>query len=116
MTSVSSYKPLSHYVWGGNCDGWNFVDTDVLSVKQEKMPAGTTEKFHYHERAQQFFYILSGQAIVLIESEELILYPGEGIHITAGKKHKISNAADEHLEFILCSQPSTKNDRINVEQ
>lgn len=110
---VSKYQPLKHYKWGNDCDGWNLVDNNSLSVKQERMPAGTTEQKHYHQHAQQFFFILKGKALFEIEGISIEINTGEGLHIEAGKKHRIINASAEDLEFILCSQPSTINDRIN---
>ena len=111
--AVSKYQPLKHYQWGMDCDGWNLLDKDSLSVKQELMPAGTKEVKHYHQKAQQFFYILKGKAKFEIEDSIIEINEGEGLHIEAGKKHRILNEGKEDLEFILCSQPSTKNDRIN---
>jgi mannose-6-phosphate isomerase-like protein (cupin superfamily) len=115
MKAVSKYQPLKHYKWGSDFDGWNLVDGDALSVKQELMPAETKEVKHYHQTAQQFFYILKGKATFEIEDSIIEINEGEGLHVEAGKKHRILNASREDLEFILCSQPSTKNDRINCE-
>jgi mannose-6-phosphate isomerase-like protein (cupin superfamily) len=113
MNIVSKYHSLKHYVWGDNCDGWNLVDQPSLSVKQERMPAGTAEQMHYHVHAQQFFYILKGQATFETENFSIEVNSGEGLHIPAGQKHRIINTASEDLEFLLCSEPSTINDRIN---
>ncbi|HET7896415.1 MAG TPA: cupin domain-containing protein [Flavisolibacter sp.] len=113
---VSKYHSLKHYQWGEGCDGWNLVDDASLSVKQEHMPAGTSEQRHYHQKAQQFFYILKGKAQFEEEGEFVLLHEGEGLHIEAGKKHQISNPTNEGLEFLLCSQPSTQNDRINCQE
>jgi mannose-6-phosphate isomerase-like protein (cupin superfamily) len=115
MKVVSKYQPLNHYQWGSDCDGWDLVDENALSVKQELMPAGTKEAKHYHQTAQQFFYILRGKAIFEIEDSTIVVNQGEGLRIEAGKKHRILNKTSEDLEFILCSQPFTKNDRINCE-
>ena len=115
MNPVSKYQSLKHYQWGSDCDGWNLVDEDSLSVKQELMPAGAKEEKHYHQAAQQFFYILRGKATFEIEDSTIEINKGEGLQIEAGKKHRILNEGNEDLEFILCSQPSTKSDRINCE-
>jgi len=115
MKAVSKYQPLKHYKWGSDCDGWNLADEEGLSVKQELMPAGNQEVRHFHEAAQQFFYILKGKATFEIENSIIEINAGEGLHIGARKKHRIINQGKEDLEFILCSQPSTKNDRINCE-
>ena len=111
MRKVSTQESLKHYQWGEGCDGWNFVDETSLSVKQERMPAGTSEALHYHQQAQQFFFILKGIASFEIEGESIILKEQEGIHIQPRQKHRISNHTESELVFILSSQPSTKNDR-----
>lgn len=114
MIKVSKQEALKHYQWGDGCDGWNFVDEQALSVKQERMPAGTAEVLHYHEKAQQFFFILKGIATFEIEGETIVVNEQEGIHIKPGQKHRISNNTGSAIEFILSSQPSTAGDRINL--
>ncbi|MGI4751686.1 MAG: cupin domain-containing protein [Janthinobacterium lividum] len=114
-TVFSKSDCLEHYQWGDDCHGWTFVDTDAVSIKQELMPPNTAEKLHYHERATQFFFILSGKATVFIGGKTEILKPKQGIEIKAGQKHQISNHDDADLEFVLYSHPSTKNDRIDAE-
>jgi mannose-6-phosphate isomerase-like protein (cupin superfamily) len=113
MQTVSRYKPLRHYEWGNGCDGWVLLDTESLSVKQERMPAMTEEALHYHEKAQQFFFILKGIASFEIEDKGIQVKAGEGLHIEAGKKHRIINNTADDIEFILSSQPSTNGDRFN---
>ena len=104
----------SHYKWGDDCYGWNFIDTDILSVKQELMPPDTAEQLHYHEKATQVFFIIKGKATFMIDGVESELKPEQGIEIKPGQKHFISNKETSDLEFILYSTPSTKNDRINI--
>ncbi len=62
-------KSSEHYTWGQNCDGWHLLKTNSLSVIQERMPPNTSEALHYHQKAQQFFYILLGQATFEMEGE-----------------------------------------------
>ena len=114
MNKVSTAEPLKHYPWGDGCEGWNLVEEASLSVKQERMPAGTSESLHYHVHAQQFFFMLRGEASFEIEQETIIVKEKEGIHIAAGKKHRIINHTLSAIEFILSSQPSTAGDRVNV--
>ena len=75
--AVSKYQPLKHYKWGSDCDGWNLVDEETFSVKQELMPAGTKEVNHYHQTDQQFFYILKGKATFGIEDSIIERNEGE---------------------------------------
>ena len=115
MKIVSKNNPLTHYQWGESCDCWNLVDESSLSVKLERMPPQTAEQKHFHEKAQQFFYILKGDAIFEIERERITVKKEQGVYIEAGKQHRIINESNEDLEFLLSSQPSTINDRINFE-
>ena len=114
MSAVDKHNSLHHYKWGNDCDGWVLVDTDALSVKQERMPAQTSESLHYHEKAQQFFFILKGIATFVVESESYTVQAGQGFHIEPGQKHRIINNTAEDIEFILSSQPSTNQDRFNT--
>jgi mannose-6-phosphate isomerase-like protein (cupin superfamily) len=126
---VSRENPLTHYVWGNNCDGWNLVDKPELSVKMERMPPHTAEQEHFHGRARQFFFILKGSATFVVVEEVGMVEGAEtnkgaetrievraqqGLEIPAGLRHRILNESEGDLEFILCSQPSTAGDRINI--
>jgi mannose-6-phosphate isomerase-like protein (cupin superfamily) len=110
----SKSECLSHYKWGDDCYGWNYIETDALSVKQELMPPETSEQMHYHERSTQVFFIVKGRATFSIDGVISELKPEQGIEIKPGQKHFISNKETSDLEFILYSSPSTKNDRINI--
>jgi mannose-6-phosphate isomerase-like protein (cupin superfamily) len=114
MQKTNKEAALQHYTWGNNCEGWVFVDTDELSVKQERMPQQTAEALHYHEKAQQFFFILKGIATFEADGKLFTVNANEGFHIQPGIKHRIANNSDEELEFILSSQPSTNKDRFNA--
>ncbi|NCI47654.1 cupin domain-containing protein [Sediminibacterium soli] len=114
MITVSKDQPLKHYQWGNGCDGWNFVDSPALSVKQERMPAGTAEALHYHRHAQQFFFLLKGEASFEVEEKHILVKENEGLHIEPGTKHRIINHTQTDIEFILASQPSAAGDRYNI--
>jgi mannose-6-phosphate isomerase-like protein (cupin superfamily) len=102
------------YSWGGNCDGWHLVETESLSVIEERIPAGGGEVFHYHDRAQQFFYILDGVATFEMDGIETVLGKGDGCHVRPGARHRIRNLGSEDLQFLVVSQPRSHGDRVNV--
>ena len=105
---------VEHYTWGDNCEGWRLMNNNNLSVIQERMPANTTEKLHYHSKAQQFFYILKGTATFIIENEKHVVQQNQGIQILANSRHKIINETESDIEFLVISNPATNNDRINI--
>lgn len=116
MTSnIISRKTADHYQWGANCDSWVLVETTALSVKQEKMPAGTREKLHLHSNAQQCFFILKGTATFYIDGTRLHLTEQESLLVEPNSRHYIANESVEELEFLVISQPSANYDRLTVE-
>ncbi|HEX5023761.1 MAG TPA: cupin domain-containing protein [Agriterribacter sp.] len=114
MPQVNKHQPLHHYQWGNACKAWVLVDTEMLSVKQEYMPPHTAEVFHYHQMAQQFFFIIKGTATMEVEGEVHVVMAGKGFHVLPGEIHRIANHSEESLEFFVSSQPSTNNDRYNI--
>ena len=109
-----SIENAEHYIWGGNCDGWHLVNHDDLSVIQERIPAGSAEVMHYHERARQFFYVLDGEATMVFENQQVVLQKGQGIEIRPMLKHQFKNNSQSDAHFLVISIPPTRGDRINL--
>jgi len=111
MGSVSR-ATAEHYTWGHDCDGWHLVRDEQLSVIEEQMPPGTSEVLHYHERAQQFFFVLSGEAVMDVDGRQVRLTAREGLHILPGIRHQIRNVSKEPVHFLVISQPPSHGDRV----
>jgi mannose-6-phosphate isomerase-like protein (cupin superfamily) len=111
--SVVSNRSTEHYIWGNNCDGWQLVKSKHLSVIQERVPPNCSEKRHYHERAEQFFFILSGIATIELDGNIFIIHPHNGIHVKAGSKHQLSNQNQSDLMFLVTSTPPSHGDRVD---
>jgi mannose-6-phosphate isomerase-like protein (cupin superfamily) len=101
-----------HYVWGADCEGWRLVDEKGLSVIEEEMPAHTSEKIHYHQYARQLFYILSGVARFENDGLEYVIRANQSFRTQPGQKHRIFNDSEAPLRFLVISQPTTRDDRI----
>jgi len=111
---ITSIDNAEHYNWGENCDGWHLLKSDSLSLIQERMPPGTSEQLHYHHRAQQVFYILSGNAKFIVDGIEQLVGVGQSIHLAKGTKHHIFNNGSEDLQFLVISEPKAHGDRVNI--
>jgi mannose-6-phosphate isomerase-like protein (cupin superfamily) len=114
MTRVVSTNNAEHYCWGADAAGWHLLNSDTLSVIQERMPPGTFEQMHYHERAQQLFYVLSGTATFKVADEVYVVHANESIHIPKGVRHCIYNNGQEDLSFLVISEPRSHGDRKEV--
>lgn len=111
---ITSTENAEHYTWGNQCDGWHLLRTDTLSVIEERMPPGTAEQLHFHEHAQQVFYILSGTAAFEVEGQVKTVAAGQSIHIPNGTKHRIENNGETALHFLVISEPKAHGDRVNL--
>lgn len=93
MVMPISVDKAEHYNWGDDCDdcddcdGWHLVKSAALSVIQERVPPGCCEQSHKHEFAEQFFFVLNGQATLVADSVTHILNPQQGLHVPAGLVH-----------------------------
>src|SRR5687768_14558907 len=102
---IKTTENSENYTWGQNCQAWHLVKTGTLSVIEEKMPPGAQEALHYHQKAQQFFYVLEGTARFEIEGESFEISALQGIHIGPGKKHKVTNTGPANLHLLVISEP-----------
>jgi mannose-6-phosphate isomerase-like protein (cupin superfamily) len=102
-----------HYRWGNDCDGWHLVQDEKLSVIEELIPSGAREVRHYHRKAQQFFYILSGEVTMEVEGQTTSLSAGTGIRVLPGTRHQISNLASHGARFLVISHPPSHGDRVS---
>ena len=109
---VVSVKNAEHYIWGEKCDGWHLAKSAGLSVIQERVPYGCAETRHYHQRSEQFFYVLSGIATLEVNGDTSQLAVGTGIHVPAGIPHQLSNQQTEDLVFLVVSTPPSHGDRV----
>jgi mannose-6-phosphate isomerase-like protein (cupin superfamily) len=110
----TSTQTAEHYTWGNACDGWHLLRSDSLSVIQERMPPGTAEQRHFHERAQQVFFILAGAATFEVGEETVQVTAQESLHVPPNTPHRIANEGGEALHFLVISEPKAHGDRVNL--
>ena len=104
-----------HYRWGDGCDGWHLLKREEMSVIQERMPPGTSEKMHYHKLSRQFFFILDGTATMDVNGDRLVLEHNQGIEIPPGVFHQLRNESTGELSFLVFSAPKSHGDGTSIE-
>lgn len=114
MVTPISKDSAEHYHWGQQCDGWHLLKNDAISIIQERVPPGASEVQHFHQSANQFFYVLTGTAIIVLEATEYMLKEGEGIQVPAGTVHQLRNESNEDVHFLVISNPPSHGDRVLV--
>jgi mannose-6-phosphate isomerase-like protein (cupin superfamily) len=48
----------------------------------------TDAKLHYHEKTDEFYYVIDGQGKMLLDDEEIEVHKGVVIYVPRGVKHK----------------------------
>ncbi len=99
--ALMSRVNAEHYRWGDDCDAWHLVKDPAFTVIEELIPPGAAEVRHYHKKAQQCFYILSGEAIMEVEGEPTLLPAGTGLRIMPGLRHQIRNPSSRPLRLLV---------------
>jgi mannose-6-phosphate isomerase-like protein (cupin superfamily) len=110
-TEISSVATAEHYGWGDSCDAWYLVKNERLHIIQETMPADTSETRHLHRTAQQFFFVLKGEATLEVDGQILVLREREGVRVAPGAAHQMRNDSGSELQFLVTSEPPSHGDR-----
>ena len=98
-------------LWGSGCFSWDLVDRADMLVVQEVMPPGATEVRHFHSRARQFFFVLSGELSIEVEGKRTTLSTHDGMEIAPGRAHRVLNKSESEATFLAIACPTTKGDR-----
>lgn len=109
-------KPVSrenaeHYTWGDNCDGYFLLKRPEVHVIEERMPPGTSEQAHWHDRARQLFYVLEGELTMRFDTGDVQVSHGVALEIEPGTVHQARNESSSEARFLVVSVPPSHGDR-----
>lgn len=77
------------------------------SLAQATLAPGQSTTRHFHPRAEEIYFLLSGRGQMSIEDTQFEVGAGDAIPISPGKKHKIWNTSKSHdLVFLCCCAPA----------
>jgi mannose-6-phosphate isomerase-like protein (cupin superfamily) len=69
-------------------------------------------KLHYHERTDEFYYVIAGQGTMTLDDEEIELHQGVVVYVPRGVKHK---ARGNLTVLTVCVPRGVMNDIHEVE-
>ena len=76
---------------------------------------GSQVPYHYHKNRESVIIAISGEAMEIVEGEEILFKAGDIIFLNTGEKHMTLNRSDNdfrYLEFFTC--PPVTADFIEV--
>jgi len=87
------------------------------TLAEARLPAGAGTAPHYHQKTEEIYYILTGEARMRIGDETTAVGPGDAIAIPPGRTHQITNTGREPLVFLCCCAPGYEHaDTVLVEE
>jgi len=76
------------------------------SLAEARVRIGGSTAEHYHPKAEEIYFITSGQGRMRVESETRDVKAGDAIAIPPGRKHKLWNTGKETLRLLCCCAPA----------
>lgn len=76
------------------------ADESHYKLKRIEVNPGQRLSYQYHHHRQEFWTVIAGEAVVVLDEVEHIVKYGESIFIPLGAKHRIENRTSELLEFV----------------
>ncbi len=75
------------------------------SLAEATLRPGATTLAHSHPNTEEVYYLLQGQGIMAIETEQQAVSAGDAIAIPAGQRHQIMNVGAGDLVLLCCCVP-----------
>ena len=76
------------------------------SVALVTLPRGKSSDNHYHIASDESYFILHGEARMVVEDQAFDLFPGDACFIERQERHQIWNVGHGDLEFIAICVPA----------
>ncbi len=75
-------------------------DEENFKVKRIEVNPGQRLSYQYHYKRQEFWTVVEGEAVVVLNGVEHLLKYGESIFIPLGAKHRMENRTDIKMAII----------------
>lgn len=76
------------------------------SLAEARLSAGQSTTPHYHPRAEEIYFIVSGNGQMRIGEEARAVESGDAIAIPPGAVHQIVNTGEAELRLLCCCAPA----------
>ncbi len=81
-----------------------------MNVGVDWLEPGQIHVLHSHVEAEEWYYVVRGEALIRVGEEEQRCLPGTGVFIPAGAAHRVENISDETCEFLYGFDTGELND------
>ena len=90
-------KIEDHRPWGYYCI---LSDEPSHKVKRIVVNPGKRLSLQRHQKRTEHWYIISGEALVTLDNQQLNLQAGQAVDIPRGAVHRVENPGSNEMAFI----------------
>ena len=76
------------------------LNASRLNVGVDWLEPGQVHALHQHAEAEEWYYVVRGEALIRVGDEEQLCGPGTGAFIPANALHRVENVGTETCEFL----------------
>jgi mannose-6-phosphate isomerase-like protein (cupin superfamily) len=80
------------------------------SLAEATLPAGGETAEHYHPRAEELYYFVSGSGRMRLGDASGGVVPGDCVVVPPGTPHKLWNPGPDPLVLLCCCAPAYSDD------
>jgi len=85
--------------------------TQGVEMFRDTMPADTSTGVHVHRQADEFFYVISGKGLALVDGTELPVEADNIVFVPRGHDHRVKSSGPMPLELVfLVDRPGLASD------
>ena len=85
--------------------------TQGAEMFRDTMPPGTSTGVHVHHQADEFFYVVSGKGLALVDGTELPVEADDIVFVPRGHDHRVKSSGPAPLELVfLVDRPGLASD------
>ena len=75
--------------------------TQGVELFRDSMPPGLSTGIHVHQQADEFFYVVRGTGVGLVDGKEMPLAAEDVIFVPKGHDHRVTNNGPSPLELVF---------------
>ncbi|MHB0876204.1 MAG: cupin domain-containing protein [Anaerolineae bacterium] len=69
---------------------------------------------HYHNEVDECFYILRGEAVMIVNGRQLKAIAGDVYRMEPSDRHEIRNDSDDDVKMVFIKAPFLPEDRVDA--
>jgi mannose-6-phosphate isomerase-like protein (cupin superfamily) len=92
---------------------WLFGDGSQPFQLKIVQPGEVNPVTHYHKTMHEYFFLLQGTAVILVDGNNYELGKGDLLVVEPGETHKLADYSPD-MELLLLMPPPAANDKVIV--